>query len=381
MVKKSKLKRAALIFLTLLLMSGLILTASGSSQIYLMSVNDTVMATTVDNMPLISGGQLYVPYTMISGEATGIGLGVRVQYNASRSILTITDGQQTVTFDLRSNTAYDQSGKSVTARALLRDSMPYLPIGWVCSTFDHLKYSLLYTRYGFLVRVTNDAAVLSDSEFIDAAGSLLQQSLQKYQDSLVTPSPSVSSSPGPSTPPPAQTTEPGHEEISLVYLAFQWGSEISEVADLLEANGQRGLFLLEYTQLIQQDDLVRRLIGRGHQVGLALTGSDIVSCLSQLEYGRRLMTDIARNPLLIVSAAELNRSGRLELKEAGCAVWAATLQADGLNESTLLRSLEPEQPNYVELTCDRAGLELLELLLPALTGPGYQLRQALAPLL
>lgn len=133
--------------------------------------------------------------------------------------------------------------------------------------------------------------------------------------------------------------------------------------------------------MVQHDDLMRRLLGRGHQIGLLLDGSDAESCLTQLEQGRQLMSDIARSAVLIVSADELNRSGKAALRDAGCAVWEATLYTDGLNRSGVLTRLDGDRANYVEITCDAAGRDLTASLLPRLTGDAYRLHPALAPFL
>ena len=71
--------RLLIVFLCLILICGLVFSASGSSSVYLMAVNDTVFPVTVDNMPRVVGNTLYIPYTMLSPQATGINLGVRAQ--------------------------------------------------------------------------------------------------------------------------------------------------------------------------------------------------------------------------------------------------------------------------------------------------------------
>lgn len=377
-MKKHLWKWMAAVLTAALLLCVLIFPASGSSSIYLMAVNDKVVKLPIDNMPLVSGSQLYIPYTTLSSDVTGINLGVRAKYNSSRGTLTVTNGQQTVTFDIRKNTANDAWGTEVDARALIRNSMAYLPIGWLCSYFDSLKYSLSSTPYGTLVRLTNDAVVLDDAEFIDAATDNLRQVWEDYQKNLTPSSPATS----PSTPPsPSPSTSTVPEPEPVVYLAFRWSDRAAEVADVLERYGQQALFFFAPNELVNHDDLVRRLVGQGHQVGLTLTGSDSSSCLAQLTAGRQLLADIARCSALIFSADELDDEGKSALREAGCALWEPTVQADGLTQSALLRALSSSAPNYVELTCDESGLSLITSALRTLSGSGYRLRQALAPVL
>ena len=61
----------------LALAAALVLSASASTgNVNLMAVNERVLLDlTADNMPRTVGGVLYVPYTMLSYQATGIDLG------------------------------------------------------------------------------------------------------------------------------------------------------------------------------------------------------------------------------------------------------------------------------------------------------------------
>lgn len=394
-MKKRWLGTALALLLAVLLLSGLILMAGASSTVYLIAVNDVVLQVTPENMPVMQEGQLYIPYTMLSNVVTGTDLGVRAQYSSVRGTLTVLSGEHSVVFDLKRNTAGDENGAAVAAAALVRNSMIYLPIDWLCRYFDSLVYSLTYTPYGVLVRLSSPAAVLTDAEFVDAADSLLRQKYIAYRNALAassgptptatatvspspTPSPSVTPSPSP-TPTPTQTPEP--VPTAQVCLALRWGRRADEVTELLEENGQRALFLFTCQELMVQDDLVRRLTARGHQVGLLLTGENEEDCLRQLEQGRQLLSDICRSAVLIVSADALSAGGRQALEEAGCAVWSAHIRAQEMTWDALENQLRTDRLNLVELTCDEAGRELLEEALPQMTGEAYRLRQALAPVL
>ena len=115
-MKKRWLPRLLIAVLCLVLCCSLIFSASGSYSLYLMAVNDTVFPMTIDNMPRVVSNTLYIPYTMLSSQATGINLGVRVQYSSGRGTLTVTNDVQTVTFDMRRNTARDTSGTILDVR-------------------------------------------------------------------------------------------------------------------------------------------------------------------------------------------------------------------------------------------------------------------------
>lgn len=395
-MKKPGVQRFLMILLVTLILCALIFPANGAGTVYFMAVNENIHEMTPENIPVVSNSTLYVPYTMFSPQITGINLGVRAQYNATRSTLTVTDGERSVTFDTRRNTAYDETGTTVSAKALVRNSMAYVPIHWLCDYFPTVRYTLSQTRYGQLVRVTNDDVILTDAQFLDAAMDLLYSNLVRYRKALAeqspSPSPTVTSTPEPTptvtpdpppatspTPPPTTTPEP--VPAPIVYLAFRAGDRTAEAANALENAGQYGLFLFAADELAARDDLIRRLIGRGHQVGLALTGSDPDACLTQLAEGRQLMSDIVRSPVFIVSADELDAEHRHLLREAGCALWSATLEAGGTTAAALLNRLDPDQVNYLQFTCDESGTALLTRCLTSLTGEDYRLQMTLAPAL
>lgn len=379
-MKKHPVWRLLPAFLAIVLLCALLIfPASGSSSVYLMSVNDKVKPDlTADNMPRMVNNTLYIPYTMLSSQVTGVDLGVRATYNSSRGTLTVTNDKKIVVFDTRQNTASASDGAVLSARALVRNSMIYIPVDWLCSYFTELEYTLNRTSYGTLIRLTNSAVVLDDIQFIDAAEQLLKENLQNYQNSLSTPttspSPTVTVTPSPS---PSKTPDP----VPEICLALRWEEQASGVAEALENNGQRALFLFSVDELAAKDDLIRRLVGRGHQIGLALTSSDVDACLVQLAEGRRLLTDIARCTIIIISADELDNSGLAVLREAGCAVWSTDMTADGMTKSALVHRLDPYSPNYIELTCDVDGLKLLNDVLKSHISGELQLCQTLAPML
>ncbi|MDD6160710.1 MAG: hypothetical protein PUB51_06235 [Oscillospiraceae bacterium] len=375
-------RRRKALFLPLLiaaiLLGSLILPASGASNAMLLSVNDTVMELQANNLPMVSGGTIYVPYTMFSPSVTGINLGVRAQYNASQGVLTVTDGRYPISFDVRGNTAVSSSGRPLTVRALVRNSTPYLPIEWLCSYYPILSYTLTATPYGTLIRVTNGAEVLTDEEFVDAAESLLRLNYQRYLALAPTVTPSPSPSPTPSVP--VQPSTPP----ALVYLAFRHGEDTRQIADTLERYGQRALFLFTCKELAEQSELVLSLAAQGHQVGLVLSGSDSALCLAEFTSGRELLAQIARCPLLIVSAPDLDESGLEDLRQVGCAVWSPTIAGDRLTAGALLSRLSTSAPNFVQLNCSREEQAAVNSLIHTFAGgstDAYHLRQVFAPLL
>lgn len=376
---KKRLLAAALCALTLL---GFAVPASGAGgTVYLMAVNEKVLDTTVENMPAVMGGVLYVPYTMLSIRDSGINLGVSALYSTTRRTLLVSNGQMGVVFDTQTNTAQDLQGNPVAARAMVRNSMIFVPIDWLCSYFGTISCSRVRTSYGTLIRVTNGAVVLRDPDFVDAASGQLEEKQRNYLASIAslpgTPAPTAGPpGPGPSGEP---STPPLQAEVLL---ALDWGEQGAEMTAQLEARGERALLLFPWDGLKDKDDAIRRAAAAGHTIGLLLTGETVEDCRIQGQEGRRLLAEIARCPALVASAPALDGEGREALAREGWALWTPELSGERFRTAAaLIGALDPRQPNRVELDCGLDGGAFLRSLLAALDREDCQVRQATASVL
>ena len=355
---------------------GAAIPVSGSSgTVYLMAVNERVLDVTAENMPTVMGGVLYVPYTMLSIRDSGINLGVSAQYSNTRRTLLVSDGQSGIVFDVQTNTAQDLQGNPVPARSMVRNSMIFLPIAYLCAYFGAISCSRVYSRHGTVIRVTNKPVVLRDLDFVDAADKILADSLRGYY----APSPTETAAPATSAPTAPPTALPVQAEVLL---ALRWGEQAETLARLLENRGARALFLFAAPELREQDDAARRLIAAGHTVGLALTGEDAETCAAQLEEGRRLLAEIARYHVLVVSADALDNKGREALREKGCAVWSADFRGESYRSgAALVGALAPRSASGVELECGAGSAAFLRSILDAMDADNCTLRQPTASLL
>ncbi len=291
--------------------------------IYFTAVNDRLLPLSADSMPMVSGGTLYVPYTVFDANSTGISLGVSCSHSRTANTLTIYNLRQMLVYDMNEGNARDQqSGQTYSARAITRNGLIYVPLGFTCDFFG-LNRSNTITQYGNLIRVTNSAAVLSDAEFIDAGSSWMSSRLKEYLQSVSEPEPSPDPEPSPSVP-PSQDPDPGAADT--VFLAFlcRTGEGTAQILDALEQYGYHALFFLSPEFLEQQGDLVRRILGSGHSVGLALDGQDTEAALAQLEQGQRLLSDAAHACTYMV-CADAAVTGALE--QRGLLCWSSRVSA------------------------------------------------------
>ena len=346
--------------------------SAGTGTVYLMAVNERVLDVTAENMPIVMNGVLYVPYTMLSVRDTGINLGVNALYSSIKRTVLVSNGQSGILFDLQTNTAQDLQGNPMTVRAMVRNSMIFLPIDYLCSYFGTISCSRVRSQYGIVIRLTNAAAVLQNLDFVNLAENYLASSLRGYYASIEP----ETTNPMPTAPPSAPPVE------AEVLLALRWGEQAEEIALLLEDRGARALFLFTAEELREQDDTARRLAAAGHTVGLTLTGGDAETCVAQLGEGRRLLGSIARYYALVVSAGELDGEDREALCREGCVLWQPGFRgADYRSGGALVEALEPQMANGVELECGAGSAAFLRSLLAAMDEESCYLRQPTAPLL
>ena len=378
------LRRLTVTLLTLALCVGLFLPLPVSAaDLYFTAINERIEYLTSDTMPFWSGGILYVPYTLFDKNlnSTQTDLGITVSYNSrtKTSVTLYNLRQQMLTFDLVSGNCRDElSGEIFSYRAVMRNGKPYLPLEMVCSFFGlSWSYSTLPDiPQGYLVRIMTAEVVLDDDTFIDAAGYLLDRRLQAYTQSL---------SPGETTTP--STAVPGgetgkEEEVTPTniptYLAVRCEQEksILSILNTLDTAGYYGLFFLTPELLQSQGDLVRRMLGTGHSVGILALGENTEETFSLLTEGQRLLEQLTltRTTLAYVPQEQMEA-----IEADGWVCWDETILLEpsdttGVSSycSRIMAQLEGRNlVTYLTLSGDANGARVLSTLLRQLSSEHF----------
>ena len=293
---------------------------ASAANLYFTGLNDTVAPLTSDSMPFWSGGTLYVPYTVFdsSRNEVGISLGLVTSYNRTNQTVTFYNLRQILTFDLSTGNCRDELGGAVySSRAIMRNNKPYVALNMVCSFFglEWSYHQLPYIPQGYLVRIKNADVVLDDGSFIENARDLINNRLRDYTQSL--------SSAETTDPAPVQPSPPPEVDSSstAAYLAFRCesGQGLSGILDALDRAGHYGAFFLSPQVLEEEGDLVRRILGTGHSVGILAEGEEVRPLLEQgsLALERAAQT---RTTLAYVPAGQ-----RAALEQEGWVCWRETL--------------------------------------------------------
>lgn len=299
-----------------------------AADLYFTSVNDNLLPLTADTMPLWSGGQLYVPYTVFDKDSTGVNLDLYGSYDRSNSTVTIYKLRKILVFDLRAGTCRDDTtGETFSSRAIIRNGRPYVPLNTVCDFFG-LSRSYIAISQGYLVRIKSEAAVLSDAKFVDAASELINLRLREYNQSLnpapVSPGSNAGASTGTDTDTPSVTPndtadDPNSPDVGT-YLAFlcRPGGDLTGILNALDTQGNYALFLMTPQALEENPDLVRRILGTGHSIGLLADGHDLEETRALLEQGNRILEQTAHTRTTVVWAPKDQRSA---LEAEGWVCW------------------------------------------------------------
>lgn len=374
-------KRVSLVLVLVLLM-GLLSSTRAAGNIYLTAVNENLLELTSDTMPTWSGGVLYVPYTVFDGSYTGISLGISSSYSRDGGTVTLYTLQQMMVFDLNRGTCYNPlTEETLSGRAILRNGRPYVPVDVVCSFFG-LTYSVIDIEEGYIVRIKSDAVVLSDARYVDAAQNSIRSRLRDYnQANQSQPTPGVL----PPTYNPDETDsnitvpdDPVDEDLTPTYLAFRCedAQGLSEILDALDSRSQRAVFLFDAQGLEREDDLIFRILGSGHSIGLIAQGRSVSATNRLLEQANETLAQVAYTRTSIALVPEGQEQ---ELEEEGWICWnetAAVLPTQGVGAGTyasqVLRSIAGSDSRvYLTLDGSSKTAQVLPTLLRRLSEEGY----------
>ena len=221
------------------------------------------------------------------------------------------------------------------------------------------------------MRLTNRSAVLGDDAFINAAASMMSGALARYRLEHPEDNSSTDDRPG------------GVGSGAGVYPAFlQTGAgALSAAADALESRDCRGLFLLTARQLAEEGELVRRLVGMGHMVGIYLNEDSREARRAALEAGQAALARAAHCRLGIGLVEQPEEGELAELEGQGLVCWRTTVDGRAAQGSTasrraqaMMRQMKTGEGVRNYLLLDDAAVDELDTVLSAITRAGYQLR-------
>lgn len=251
--------------------------ASAAPTLYFTAVNDRMCDLSDETMPFWQNGLLYVAGATVDGPDD---LGIRYSYNQEKSVAILYKGQRVLYCDLTAGTMENnRTGEQYAGSPIVRSGMVFFPITALAKMFD-LKYSSTKIAYGYLLRIRDDNAVLSDEYFIDAATDPIQKRYAQYERAHA-----AAESEQPETPPPVDT--PTRRDDLTVYLLLPAAEEaaLTQLLSTLENYQSHATLLLTPELLESAGDGVRRAAATGNAVALCISAGTADEALAQIERG------------------------------------------------------------------------------------------------
>ena len=272
--------------------------ASAAPTLYFTAVNDRMCDLSDETMPFWQNGLLYVAGATVDGPDD---LGIRYSYNQEKSVAILYKGQRVLYCDLTAGTMENnRTGEQYAGSPIVRSGMVFFPITALAKMFD-LKYSSTKIAYGYLLRIRDDNAVLSDEYFIDAATDPIQKRYAQYERAHA-----AAESEQPETPPPVDT--PTRRDDLTVYLLLPAanGSMLTQLLSTLENYQSHATLLLTPELLESAGDGVRRAAATGNAVALCISAETTDEALAQIEQGNDALWHAAslRTRLVYLESAD-----------------------------------------------------------------------------
>lgn len=271
--------------------------ASAAPTLYFTAVNDRMCDLSDETMPFWQNGLLYVAGATVDGPDD---LGIRYSYNQEKSVAILYKGQRVLYCDLTAGTMENnRTGEQYAGSPIVRSGMVFFPITALAKMFD-LKYSSTKIAYGYLLRIRDDNAVLSDEYFIDAATDPIQKRYAQYE--------SAHAAAEQENETPAQVETPVRRDDLTVYLLLPAanGSMLTQLLSTLENYQSHATLLLTPELLESAGDGVRRAAATGNAVALRIDAATAAEALAQIERGNDALWHAAslRTRLVYLESAD-----------------------------------------------------------------------------
>ena len=250
--------------------------ASAAPTLYFTAVNDRMCDLKDETMPFWQNGLLYVAGATVDGPDD---LGIRYSYNQEKSVAILYKGQRVLYCDLTAGTMENnRTGEKYTGSPIVRSGMVFFPITALAKMFD-LKYSSTKIAYGYLLRIRDDNAVLSDEYFIDAATDPIQKRYAQYERAHAAAEQENET--------PAQVETPVRRDDLTVYLLLPAanGFMLTQLLSTLENYQSHATLLLTPELPESAGDGVRRAAATGNAVALRIDAATAAEALAQIERG------------------------------------------------------------------------------------------------
>ncbi len=307
--------------LVILFLAPFIQTANAdNSGLCFTATNDLLLD--LGSMATFVGGISYVPAKVFST------YGVSYNYFESKSTALLYNSSKQIFFELSSGNSYDGTGTTQSVSATFKNGQVYVPVAWICNYFG-LYYSYISgDGYGDIIRIKNGGEVLTDSQFLNAAASQMRTKYNEYYGTTTLPSPT-----------PSQPVTSGSEiQGSSASICFI-GLPSEKLLNSLDNYAAQACFFVTADEVAASPDIIRRICGSGHSIGIYCSSSPEAECLNTSD----LIFEAAQvRPVLIYSASSISENAKTYAENNGYAYFnpAIVIPATAKRSADITSKLE-----------------------------------------
>lgn len=305
MAMKNRILSLILVFALVLALS--LSAAADNSGLCFTATNDTLLD--LGSMASSVGGMYYVPCKVFST------FGVYMNYFEASSTALLFNNDKQIFFDMTSGNSYDAEKNYYSVSAIFRNGQVYAPVYWVCNYFGLSCSVISGVGYGDIVRIKNGAQALTDSQFLDAATSLMRSRYNDYYGVTATASPS------PSQPKPGD----GAQSTASVALCVI-GLPSQSLMGTLDNYGGKACFFVTEEEVLNAPDMIRRICASGNSIGIYCKADPD----SEIQQTADAIFDAAQTrAVLITSPAAISEACAQYAKASGFAYYKQELSFAG----------------------------------------------------
>ena len=335
-------KLLALVCVLMLLAGMAAPSAEAAGNVYFTAANDTMLELSDATMPFWANGYLYVASTVFSVQTLSVGS----FYNAAKQLAGVYSRETAncaLYFDLAKNTVDDSDGFGYYPPAILRNGTVFLPVSLVCSYFN-MSYTNTKVEKGYLVRVYDKNAVLSNRLFNDAATFNMAYVYEQYMAAKTAPSQSGQTAQQPENSTgsggSAGQTATGSQTLHLCFRADE-RENVESLLDILDRKNAAGTFYLTMEEIAASSDLVRRIAVSGHGLGLAADAALETPVAEQLRLANEALWQAAGVKTRLCVLENAGQEERTQAEAAGYRVLSAQVDASafGLKRTPAAKTL------------------------------------------
>ena len=319
-------KRITAITIMICIMAVLIPTVSRAAvEPYFMAINDTVLEFSDDTMPYLSGSEIFIPVRIFKVEGLGI---LAIDSDQEERVLLFKGRGKYLDFSTMPGSVEtrNQDGNILYWPSARRVGKTfYVPLRQVCDYFD-LTYVVLSVPHDIIpseqmqmIRIISNAKI-NGSTFLSLNKNKLREAYNKYYAPPDPPPlPTGPSVPRPSTEPPAN-----YSDVTIHLSFYNISEDTAEgILDLLviqAASGYRSCFFVSAEDIVENPDLIRRIAGSGHSIGINL----IEGTYNEYLETSALLFEAAKIKTLLACAEITDQINTAQLCASGLILWEKT---------------------------------------------------------